>query len=683
MYTEIQTITDKLFEPLPCSAAAETAKAKISQALCSEYEKRLQDCTQIEALGSIMCEYGNLQNAAALAGYNDKDVERWYDDGGCIDLCDAKKYLKRSRHAVYLCSLFLTAAIAYPIGAVVMRSLFYLLLCAICAALSAVFFFRYKRLGKQFLFDDISYGKDVRKYLTEQYDRYSKRLINSVGLAFVMFSLLAYMLFGMNMKFMEALSSLFGSIIVLDICMFIVAKNYLCRRLFRGALGNTVPTGYKKSLAIFVYISAGYWVLVVLLSLIFIGQVLLLGSAAVVYFTALLVYDLTLRKRIVFRNIIINKRRIAVFTAAAVTVAAYNALQADSYIIQPYISGVAAVEHKDSNIEYNEDTGVYTITSGGGDFKILHLTDIHLGGSSFSADKDIKALKTVYDLIEYSKPDLIIITGDLTFPMGIMSLSLNNYTPVRQFCEFMRNIGIPWAFTYGNHDTENMATGTAAEIDELFKEQSFKTSGNLLYPYTQPGCFGRNNQIIEIRNADKSLSQALFLIDSNAYTGDGINDYDYIHDDQVDWYARNVKRLNEQEGRTVSSMLFFHIPLQEYKTAYELYESGSDEVTYYFGENGEKMIDKVCCSDHPSKLFETAKELGSTKAMFCGHDHYNNLSVEYRGIRLTYGLSIDYLAMPGIDKDTAQRGAEVITLHENSDYDIEQIHYSDIKRGTP
>ncbi len=125
------------------------------------------------------------------------------------------------------------------------------------------------------------------------------------------------------------------------------------------------------------------------------------------------------------------------------------------------------------------------------------------------------------------------------------------------------------------------------------------------------------------------------MIDSNAYTGNGINDYDYIHDDQVEWYKQNVERLNAREARTVDSMAYFHIPLQECRTAYELYVAGSDEVKYFFGRNDEKMINKVCCSDYPSKLFDTMVELNSTKAVFCGHDHYNNMSLEYRGIRLT------------------------------------------------
>lgn len=79
------------------------------------------------------------------------------------------------------------------------------------------------------------------------------------------------------------------------------------------------------------------------------------------------------------------------------------------------------------------------------------------------------------------------------------------------------------------------------------------------------------------------------------------------------------------------------------------------------------------CSNYPSALFDRMLALGSTTGVFCGHDHYNNMSLEYKGIRLTYGMSIDYLAMPGIEHDTAQRGAELITIHPDASWDLVQI----------
>ena len=237
----------------------------------------------------------------------------------------------------------------------------------------------------------------------------------------------------------------------------------------------------------------------------------------------------------------------------------------------------------------------------------------------------------------------------------------------------MRNTGIPWAFTYGNHDTESYAATSAHDLNTLYQSLSYKTSKTLLYPYIQPDIWGRNNQLIEIRNTDGSLNQGLFLIDSNAYTGEGFNKYDYIHDDQVAWYRENVLRMQEEAGQTVPSLVFFHIPLQQYKTAYELYQAGDPSVTYHFGFNEEGGPGKVCCSEYPSAIFDTARELVSTTGFFCGHDHENNISLTYEGIRLTYGMSIDYLVTPGIARLTRQRGGTLITLHQEGSSDIMQV----------
>lgn len=61
-----------------------------------------------------------------------------------------------------------------------------------------------------------------------------------------------------------------------------------------------------------------------------------------------------------------------------------------------------------------------------------------------------------------------------------------------------------------------------------------------------------------------------------------------------------------------------------------------------------------------------------------GHDHYNSLSIEYQGIRLTYGMSVDYLAMPGIEWDTDQRGGTLVTLLPEGELEIEPIRLTDI-----
>lgn len=353
----------------------------------------------------------------------------------------------------------------------------------------------------------------------------------------------------------------------------------------------------------------------------------------------------------------------------------YYTVTADYWYLQPYISSIPTVETRQNKIVENQD-GSYSIVMDGDNFKILQLTDIHLGGTLYTIGEDKNALTAVYDLISHTKPDLIIITGDFVFSVGLFSLSINNYTPIQQFCSFMRNIGIPWAFVYGNHDTEDISTASFEKIDQLFKKYAYKYTKSLLYSEKRPDITGRYNQYIKILNQDETINQILFLLDSNQYLGN-MTDYDYIRDNQVKWYKNTLLSLKNDES-IPSSMLFFHIPIEEYKEAYRLYKNKSNRVKYYFGEIGEND-EAICTSKYSSQLFETAKELGSTKAIFVGHDHYNNISLEYDGIRLTYGRSIDYLAMPGINQRNSQRGGTLITLNSDSSFSIDSIKLDDIR----
>ena len=101
-------------------------------------------------------------------------------------------------------------------------------------------------------------------------------------------------------------------------------------------------------------------------------------------------------------------------------------------------------------------------------------------------------------------------------------------------------------------------------------------------------------------------------------------------------------------------------------------------VKYKFGTAGETGK-VVYCGIGEDDLFETFLELGSTQAVFCGHDHLNNFSVEYKGIRLTYGMSVDYLAYPGIYKLGTQRGCTVITVKTDGELGIDAMSYYDPK----
>ena len=101
----------------------------------------------------------------------------------------------------------------------------------------------------------------------------------------------------------------------------------------------------------------------------------------------------------------------------------------------------------------DEETGYYTFTADR-DVKVLQLTDVHIGGGAFSFRKDMMAMNAVYDLVSYTKTDLIIVTGDMAYPVPFSSGSFNNLAPTKIFIEMMESIGIYWAVVFGNNDSE-------------------------------------------------------------------------------------------------------------------------------------------------------------------------------------------------------------------------------------
>ncbi|MBR1863664.1 MAG: metallophosphoesterase [Ruminococcus sp.] len=693
---KIESIVEVLFDDIPYSPEASEAQSRIETSLTEKYEKLCRDRSEGEATDTLLSEYGSLTKMARLAGYTEEQALSWRNAGDAAELRPTRKLIWKQRRRTYLAALFSMFAfteLAWVIYDAVNLNKEFFFVTMMFTAFAALTYRRIRDItATEREISETKYDNAAFAYLRSLSDKYTKRLFNSIalliGAAFVFVcSELSFYVFG-NSKSAEFAENFFSNMIMVEIPLFLFVKNFILHKLIQKRIALPEKKTARNYGIFITLFSLVYWTGVTLFTVIASKSISYPGNiffgAAIIFAVIIIILDLTARKKVTFRNLVFNPKRFSAVTAAVLIASGSTVLQRDTWYTQSYINSVPVVEHNTHKIEYDEQTGVYTITSSTEDFKILHLTDIHIGGSLYSYSKDMKALKACFAEIEHTHPDLVIVTGDLCFPLGIMSMSLNNSAPVQQFAAFMRNTGIPWAFTYGNHDTESLASLNKTELNEVYRSLSYKTSGNLLYPYVQPDIMGRNNQLIELRNTDGSLNTGLFLIDSNAYTGEGINVYDYIHDDQVEWYADEVERMNEEAGHVVDSMVFFHIPLQEYKTATELYLDGSDEVTYFFGENpgdhGGITNDLVCCSDYPSKMFDTALELGSTSGFFCGHDHYNNASIEYKGIRLTYGMSIDYLAMPGIEKETKQRGAELITIHSDSTWDLEQIPLTSIEK---
>jgi len=329
------------------------------------------------------------------------------------------------------------------------------------------------------------------------------------------------------------------------------------------------------------------------------------------------------------------------------------------------------------------------------EFRVMQLTDVHIGGGFLSVDEDKKAINAVAAMIAEEKPDLVIVTGDISFAVPYISGTINNAIAHRLFIRLMERLEIPWTVNFGNHDSEVYNYYGRATVSEMYADESLKYC-----LFTPDGDLsGEGNHVINVKNSAGLITESFYMIDTHSYTDKdplGIKwDYDYVKEDQIEWYADKVdahKAANAavyatltEEQKTAftdllepKSLMFMHIPLTEVKAAYDEYvannRQNTENVTYIRGFDGE-TDEVVYCSRTDVDLFETVLEKGSTKALFYGHDHLNNFVLEYKGITLSYGYSIDYLAYSGIDEQGYHRGCTVITCEPSGDATIKHENY--------
>ena len=372
-----------------------------------------------------------------------------------------------------------------------------------------------------------------------------------------------------------------------------------------------------------------------------------------------------------------KKVGLKIFLGVVIALAAFIAVTAVVTVIGNRANTAKAqsftpVEYGADRLEPRRDPDGWYSFAADRDIKVLQLTDVHIGGGWMSLKKDAMALNAVAAMVTAEKPDLVIVTGDIGYPVPFQAGTFNNKASAKIFAALMERLGVYWTLTFGNHDTELYSYYSREKMADYYE------NSGLQYCLFQTGpadVDGYGNQVLRIRNGAGLITQALYLFDSHSYTGGDflgiLWKYDNIHENQIEWYKAQVE-ANDAANRAVDpgaapikSAAFFHIPLREYKTAWEEYvDNGfkdTADVKYAFGTAGETGK-VVYCGIGDDEVFETFAELGSTRAVFCGHDHYNNFSLDYKGIRLTYGMSVDYLAYPGIYKNGSQRGCTVLTF---------------------
>lgn len=308
--------------------------------------------------------------------------------------------------------------------------------------------------------------------------------------------------------------------------------------------------------------------------------------------------------------------------------------------------------------EYTAEYAVELAKSPSRDFVILNISDPQLSTMEIYGEYGKIVEATIKKAVEETKPDLITLTGDNAWCKP-------GYIRITQVID---SYGIPWAPVMGNHDGDN----GDKEYEFWCAYQLYKAD-NCLFKFG-PENMGVGNYIINITENGKII-HTLYMMDTHSDTSLPVGGYDHLWNNQLEWYEWAVKGTNAIAGRNIESTIFFHIPCIQYRNAWQeaAYntETGLYENPAYadsFGSNDEG----ICSPDYDSGFFALVKELGSTRNMVAGHDHINNSSIVYDGIRLSYSLKCG----PASSWMESKNGASVITINSDGNASFSH-HYID------
>lgn len=318
-----------------------------------------------------------------------------------------------------------------------------------------------------------------------------------------------------------------------------------------------------------------------------------------------------------------KKRRIIILLCSIFLLAALVV----SYFTLPF----CVFSTTESCVTYDKNNSVISVD--GDSIKVLQITDLHVNGA-LDMPFTFTVIKT---LVRRTAPDMIVVTGDV-FSSGCSEGDVDT------FLDFMDRLGLPWAAVLGNHDDETPYS--LAELSAMLEdaEGSLFKSGDLTDLY--------GNYFYNVEFSDGGRHKFIFMDSrSRGFT-----------DESVAFYEDAVTASPASDGSLVDSFLFYHIPLTETVTAIDEYESGRSVGT---GKRGET----VCDQSTEVGFFDKVVELGSTRVMIYGHDHFNNVKTNYCGVDFNYGVKTGTSA----GNSMWLVGGTLYTLNSSGEYTVEDI----------
>lgn len=293
-----------------------------------------------------------------------------------------------------------------------------------------------------------------------------------------------------------------------------------------------------------------------------------------------------------------------------------------------------------------------------GKFKILCLADVQ---DSYPMEPAI--IQFINEALDYAAPDLVVFVGDNVVGEDIRAID-EMIAPLDE-----RNI--PFTFVFGNHDDE----GGMVKEDQLAAYQKYDECMAYDADPSLTGCATHNVPILSSDGSKVAFN--VWCFDSGGSYRDENGTwlgYDWVREDQIEWYNQTRKALTaENGGELVPSLAFQHIIPQEpvemiyFEGLIALGEAtinfsdGSvytpvPDITKYDGY----IFEKSCPSYGNDGQWDAMVEGGDVLGLVVGHDHVNNFVAHCNGVDLIQTPGCTYNSY----YDGMYQGARVIELNE-------------------
>ncbi|MFC0673696.1 metallophosphoesterase family protein [Brachybacterium hainanense] len=287
---------------------------------------------------------------------------------------------------------------------------------------------------------------------------------------------------------------------------------------------------------------------------------------------------------------------------------------------------------------------------------------------------DRRTIALMHAVLEDADPDLVVINGDVI--SGGPTTELEVKQALNNVVLPMQERGIPFAVTFGNHDEDSTPLTGLDETAYLEFLSQYSCCANA------PGAAvtGTGNQVLPVRSAAGDRDAfAVWLLDSGRYAPEriagqdleGYPSWDWLRFDQVEWYARTSRELEQRNGALVPGLIFQHIALWEHRFAWfggvdRRTEEDHARARRRHGIIGERN-EEECPGPFNSGLFSALLHRGDVRGVFVGHDHTNTYSADYYGVTLGYGPGTGFGTYGlGGEDDHRLRGARVFRLTQSA-----------------